>query len=207
MKNSNLSSIPLFAVKQLTEGGDTGNPENVISQIYDIELVESMSADSDILKGKKILDVTCGPRGIWFNPHEPHTLYCDQRSEHNESYYDAHRTIDVSPDVVCDFTRLPFPDNTFHLVVFDPPHLIGQDKSWLKKRFGYYSSKESAIDSINSGISECMRVLKPYGVLIFKWCELQISTRDIIDSLDYKPLFGHRSGKKSNTHWMTFMKF
>lgn len=192
----------------LQRGGvNTGDLEKVISQIDDIALVESIPADSEILKGKKILDVTCGPRGIWFNPHEMHTLYCDQRREHHESYYDAHRTIDVYPDVVCDFTKLPFPNDTFNLVVFDPPHLIGKDKSWLKKRFGYYESKESAMSSINAGISECIRVLKLNGVLIFKWCELQIPTKEIIDSLDYKPLFGHRSGKKSNTHWMTFMKF
>ncbi len=30
-------------------------------------------------KQKKILDVTCGDRTIWFQKHEPHTIYCDKR--------------------------------------------------------------------------------------------------------------------------------
>lgn len=157
-----------------------------------------------------ILDATCGSRQIWFQKNEPHTLYCDKRRVHFESDYGsikAHRTIDVKPDIECDFTDLHFPDNTFNLVVLDPPHLIGGDESWLKKCFSFYDSKEIAVKNVSDGIKECMRVLKPGGVLIFKWCELHVSSREIIDACGIEPLFGHRSGKKSNTHWMCFMKF
>jgi len=28
----------------------------------------------------------------------------------------------IKPDVLADFTNLPFPDESFSLVVFDPPH-------------------------------------------------------------------------------------
>ena len=31
--------------------------------------------------GKKILDVTCGSRTIWFNKYNPSVLYCDRRKE------------------------------------------------------------------------------------------------------------------------------
>jgi hypothetical protein len=92
-------------------------------------------------------------------------------------------------------------------VVLDPPHLIGKDQSWLKKEFSFYDSKEAAVKDVSDGIKECMRVLKVGGVLIFKWCELHVSSREIIDACGIKPLFGHHSGKKMNTHWMTFMKF
>ena len=162
------------------------------------------------IDGKLILDVTCGMRGIWFQKNEAHTIYCDKRTAHFESDYGAfssHRVIDIKPDVECDFTDLPFPDNTFNLVVLDPPHLIRQDNSWLKKMYSFYESKEQAIKTISNGIKECMRVLKIGGVLIFKWCEIQISSREIIDACGIEPLFGHKSGKKSNIHWMTFMKF
>ena len=30
---------------------------------------------------KKILDVTCGSRTIWFNKHNPAAIYCDIRKE------------------------------------------------------------------------------------------------------------------------------
>lgn len=59
---------------------------------------------------------------------------------------------------------------------------------------------------IQKGFEECMRVLKPDGVLIFKWSDISVSTRDILNIIGHEPLFGHRSGKKMNTHWMCFMK-
>ena len=30
---------------------------------------------------KKIIDVTCGARSIWFNKHHPAAVYCDKRRE------------------------------------------------------------------------------------------------------------------------------
>ena len=180
-------------------------------QFESFDLTESV--DPEMLKAKKILDVTCGSRGIWFQKNEPHTLYCDRRRCYYEGTFGVHQSKDiihVDPDVLCDFRKLPFPDNTFHLVVFDPPHIIRQHESengWLTKKYGLYSSESEAISAVADGICECMRVLVVNGVLIFKWSEVQLSSSEIIKACGYEPLFGHRSGKKSNTHWMTFMKF
>ena len=113
-----------------------------------------------------ILDATCGARQIWFQKNEPHTLYCDKRREHFEGDFgsnNAHRVLDISPDMECDFTNMPFPDNTFNLVVLDPPHLLGESGAWLKKAFSFYDSKESAIKSVSDGIKEALRVLKVGG--------------------------------------------
>jgi len=52
-----------------------------------------------------------------------------------------------------------------------------------------------------------MRVLEPNGVLIFKWNETRITVKRILEIIDAQPLFGHKSGKASKTHWMCFMKF
>ena len=60
---------------------------------------------------------------------------------------------------------------------------------------------------IRDGFSECLRVLKPYGTLVFKWSEVQIPVRQVIEAIGAEPLFGNRSGKRGNTHWMVFMKF
>ena len=60
---------------------------------------------------KKILDCTCGSRGIWFNKHHPDAVYCDRRKEMWESDYGtrtSHRGCAVNPDVQCDFMDLPF---------------------------------------------------------------------------------------------------
>lgn len=164
---------------------------------------------------KTILDVTCGGRSIWFQKNEPHTIFCDKRDEEWEGDFGnalrkdgtkKHRAIRVHPDVICDFTRLPFEDDSFALVVFDPPHILNLgENSWTKKAYG--TLKDGWENMLHDGFKECMRVLKPNGVLIFKWSDVSISTRTIIDIIGQDPLFGHRSGKKANTHWMCFMKF
>lgn len=83
---------------------------------------------------KKILDMTCGSRSIWFNKNHPAAVYCDKREEAFELAFGRAKTnvrkMEVKPDVVCDFTDLPFEDNTFSLVVFDPP------PPYSRKRYG-----------------------------------------------------------------------
>lgn len=109
------------------------------------------------------------------------------------------------PDVVCDFKDLPFDDNSFYLVVFDPPHLVNKsDSAWMVKKYG--TLPKNWQDELHRGFSECMRVLKPRGTLIFKWNEVQIPVSQIIEAIGYQPLFGHKSGKRQKTHWLCFMK-
>lgn len=161
---------------------------------------------------KKILDVTCGGRSIWFDKNNPLALYCDQRDEEWEQTFGktqpATRHIRVHPDMIADFTNLPFDDESFYMVVFDPPHIVseGGNNRWFTKAYGYFTSRDEALEKVSQGVSECMRVLKPYGTLVLKWADTSIPTPDIIKALDYKPLFGHKSGKKSGTNWMCFMK-
>jgi hypothetical protein len=151
-----------------------------------------------------ILDATCGGRMMWFDKHNPLCLYIDNRKLEETHLCDG-RTFSVSPDMMADFTALPFDDNTFYQVVFDPPHLIRvNDDAYLKIKFGRLPKEWK--DVIHDGFWECMRVLKPYGTLIFKWSEVQIPTREVINAIGKEPLFGHRSGKKMNTHWMVYMK-
>ncbi|HWD30668.1 MAG TPA: hypothetical protein VG536_03715 [Pseudomonas sp.] len=59
---------------------------------------------------------------------------------------------------------------------------------------------------IRHGFAECFRVLEPEGILIFKWNETQVLVSELLALTDEKPLFGHKSGKREKTHWITFMK-
>ena len=162
------------------------------------------------LQNKYILDATCGSRTIWFQKDCPMAVFMDCREERDLGIWKSTknasvRTLNVEPDVLADFTDMPFPDNTFSLVVFDPPHLLKVgDTAWLKKKYGKLPKDWQNL--IHDGFWECMRVLKPYGTLIFKWSEIDIPTRSIIDAIGIEPLFGHRSGKQMNTHWLCFMK-
>ena len=49
-------------------------------------------------------------------------------------------------------------------------------------------------------------MLKPEGVLIFKWNDCRFPVKDILPLASVKPLFGHKSGKKMGTHWVAFLK-
>lgn len=164
---------------------------------------------SKIETDKKILDVTCGSKTIWFNKNHPSAIYYDKRTCDYENAFGKARTnirkCTVSPDVVCDFTNLPFDDNTFSLVVFDPPHLIrAKETSWLVKKYGKLDGNWP--EMLHDGFQECMRVLKPDGVLIFKWSECDIPAQEVWKAIGQKPLFGHHSGKKSTTFWACYMK-
>lgn len=168
---------------------------------------EATEPREDVVE-KKILDVTCGGRSIWFNKRHPAAVYCDKRREEYRNLWKnaGNCTLSIEPDILCDFTALPFEDNSFALVVFDPPHLTGaKDTAWLVKKYGKLDDNWPMM--LRDGFSECMRVLKPDGVLIFKWSEYDIPADKVWKAIGQKPLFGHHSGKRSNTFWACFMKF
>lgn len=68
---------------------------------------------------KKILDATCGSRMMWFDKNHPEAIFIDKRKGVFTAYGNE---IIVSPDIQVDFKNLPFEDESFYLVVFDPPH-------------------------------------------------------------------------------------
>lgn len=159
---------------------------------------------------KPILDPCCGSRMMWFDKQDQRCLFGDLRTEsHYLKDRGNLRYLEIKPDVQLDFTALPFADNSFNLVVFDPPHLVraGQ-KSWLAKKYGTLGKDWR--EDLRLAFAECFRVLENEGILIFKWNENQVSVKEILALTDQKPLFGHISMKhKSNqtkTHWFTFMK-
>lgn len=154
-------------------------------------------------RNKIILDACCGSRMFWFDKKNPNVLFQDIRNE--EYILCDNRTLKVCPDIVADFRSMPYPDESFKLVVFDPPHMkkLGQD-TWMAQKYGVlFPTWET---DIKQGFDECMRVLESNGVLIFKWNEAQITLNKILDVIGATPLFGHTSGKHGKTIWLCFMK-
>ena len=152
---------------------------------------------------KKILDACCGSRMFWFNKNHPDAVYMDNRSE--EHILCDGRRLTINPDIEMDFRNMEFSDNTFHLVIFDPPHLIKLGKnSWMAKKYGVLS--ETWQEDIKKGFDECWRVLKENGTLIFKWNERDVKINEIINLIGKAPLFGHTTKSGGYTIWMCFMK-
>jgi len=150
-----------------------------------------------------VLDPACGSRMFYFDKDDPRVVFGDIRAEEH-TLCDG-RALTIAPDVLIDFRELPYSDGQFSVVVFDPPHLIrAGEKSWSFAKYGRLDSTWR--DDLTRGFAECFRVLRPDGVLIFKWNETQIPVSQILALTPVKPLVGHRSGKRSATHWITFLK-
>ena len=140
---------------------------------------------------------------MWFDKEDSRALFCDCRRE-LKPLCDG-RTLEVNPDCLSDFRCLPFADESFYLIVFDPPHIRSLGKnSWMAAKYGCLAPTWET--DIRGGFDECWRVLKPNGTLIFKWSEREVPVSRVLDLIEQKPLFGHPSGKSGKTMWMTFFK-
>lgn len=152
---------------------------------------------------KDVLDACCGSKMFWFDKENPLVVFQDKR-ELDTNLCDGRQLV-VTPDVIGDFTNMQWEDGQFKVVVFDPPHLdkLGET-SWMALKYG--KLPQDWFEYISKAFNECFRVLEHDGVLIFKWNEIQIKTSEILKCSPYKPMFGHISGKRSDTHWVCFMK-
>ncbi len=157
--------------------------------------------------GKPILDACCGGKMFYFDKNDSRVLFQDIRKV-KTTLCDG-RPFEVNPDVQADFTDMPYEDDSFSMVVFDPPHLEytgSQKESKGYQMIKYGSLSKDWREMLTKGFAECFRVLKPGGFLIFKWNETDIKVSEILKLTPEKPIFGHISGKRSNTHWICFMK-
>ena len=148
---------------------------------------------------------------MWGDRQNPAVVFGDIRSEtitvtdRSHGKTDGKRTLAIEPDIQLDFRSLPYSDNTFSLVAFDPPHLerAGR-KSWMAAKYGKLG--ENWHDDLRQGFDECFRVLKKDGVLVFKWNETHVGIKEVLKLAPVRPLFGHLTGRKGLTHWLVFMK-
>ena len=157
------------------------------------------------MQEKKVLDACCGSKMFWFDKDNPSVEFCDIRKMERTEYYPG-RYIEINPDTICDFTNLPFRDSSFYLVVFDPPHLQwAGGKSIMALKYGKLTGDWKSM--LSAGFDECMRVLKPIGVFLFKWSEIQLPLSHILPLFSQKPLFANKCRKRVNkTHCLCFMK-
>jgi len=156
-----------------------------------------------------VLDACCGSRMFWFDRQDSRAVFGDIRREAHsltdKSSAGGSRELIIDPDIIMDFRAIPFPDDHFHMVAFDPPHLVTNGKTgWLAKKYGKLN--EDWRDDLRAGFAECFRVLKPNGTLIFKWNEHEVRVSEVLALTPHAPLFGNRCGKTAKSHWLVFMK-
>jgi hypothetical protein len=146
----------------------------------------------------KILDLSAGNRAQWYNKQNPLTTYIDIRPE-------------MSPDVVCDSTSLPFADRTFDLISFDPPHMCCGPASKMAAAYGHWTTGE-IISLIERTAPEAHRVAKDEALLTLKWNDHDIRLQRVLDLLApcWEPLYGQttavRDKHRSATTWTIFSR-
>ncbi len=75
----------------------------------------------------KILDACCGAKMFWYEKKLPFVTFQDIRAGIKE--YSGGRKIRIEPNHVGNVTSMDFADETFDLVIFDPPHMIRAGKT------------------------------------------------------------------------------
>jgi len=161
----------------------------------------------------KILDATCGFKGIWYQKNHPFVTFMDKRkgvwlSNHKK----WKRRIVVNPDIISEWKDAPFPDNHFDIIVFDPPHLVwskGSTKKECSLDKSYGSLREETWrQELQQGIKKLFDILKPNGIFILKWCENSKKVEEVLKLCPYPPLFGSNTKSKGKTanFWILFLK-
>ena len=99
---------------------------------------------------------------------------------------------------------MPFTDESFRLLIWDIPHAISLS-GIIGTKYGELGEKWR--EELPIGFRECMRVLKSQGILIFKFNDLNISFRTVLELFDKKPI-GFTPTKKgvNNTAFFVFIK-
>ena len=161
----------------------------------------------------EILDACCGGRMWWWNKNHPLAIYMDNRvvpkgqqtgigseSRHGSGSWAC------EPDVVGDFRDMPFDDETFRMVLFDPPHVIRDEiRGHVTLQYGALP-KATAPEDLRRGFAECWRVLALGGSLIFKWAGDPGRVRPFFPAV---PIVGTkvvRGGGGLGTRWFVFYK-
>ena len=145
----------------------------------DSELLERMLEFYPRARPKRILDATVNCGRFWRGSLRP-VIGLDLDILHK-------------PAVAADNTRMPFPGESFDVVVYDPPHVPDQGRDHEKDfntRFGLVarSAKENGYTFSHTFppfLSESRRVLKPEGILLAKIADYIHNHRYVWAHLDF----------------------
>ena len=168
-----------------------------------------------------VLDATAANRHLW-----------DEKFYEMVLYMDIEPALQIPPDLLGDNTQTGFPDKRFKIEFYDPPHSWGATSgiytlknheeskaywkkydrpAYVRKTPGYYGldkykTKQDLLNHVGRAQKELHRILEDGGLLIFKWCEVEVPLREVLKLTPEKPLFGHKVGKLMRTHWIAFLK-
>ncbi len=154
--------------------------------------------------------MTSGCRSIWFDKEHPDCLYVDRRplivpTQKRGDKLDV-STLAWTPDIVADNSALPFRDNLFSLIVYDPPHRGFTADSNMGRRYGPTSWDELR-GSVRAAAKESHRVAEPGALFAMKWNDVHLSMDTVLGLMFsyWRALVGHSmigTNAQSITRWV-----
>ena len=147
-------------------------------------------------------------------------MYGGDKEPENVVFMDKERRLFYPPTLFATWQNLPFRDNIFRAVIFDPPHIFSETSMYnknpsarpngAKKRPGWYgafSSKRQAIHAFLAAQREFSRISRQ---LYFKWNIASLGIDSVLTLfLDWSVVrmvtFRSR-GKKPNTWWVKLIR-
>lgn len=176
----------------------------------------SQSSDAAAVFGldgsPEILDACCGGRMWWWDKEHPLAIYMDVRRAPKGSVGELtgrpewNPNFEVAPTCLGDFRNMPFKEDSFQLVVFDPPHIVRPEPVGINGLKYGALPPDTEQDDLRRGFAECWRVLRPGGTLVFKWAG---SLDRVEPHFPATPVVGTRSlraGSGLGTRWIIFYK-
>ena len=138
-----------------------------------------------------ILDATAANRKFWLKKQDKRILWIDIQTD-----------LDIAPDMVLDCTNTGFPNQSFHTIIFDPPHWWGdetggnfytcrneKERSKFIEKYGpggysyygtdVYKTKRELLKFLHKAQLELYRILWDNGVLWFNWSEVKIPLNNV----------------------------
>src|SRR4030042_1095732 len=159
---------------------------------------------------KPILDATAGNRHIWGeNKHPEGVIFMDKEPN-----------LRIPPDIVAKWEDIPFPDDYFHCLIFDPPHIFSETSQFNKDPkarphgankipgwYGAFKSRHDAVIQIHNAQKEFARVAPR---MCFKWNEASMSLHSVLSLFDQwviQFIVPSRSrGNKPKTWWVKLVR-
>jgi len=164
-----------------------------------------------------ILDATSSFRRMWKDKSNSATVFMDVRSNSQIHSDWSACMVQKSRDtnigfrkltIQADFSHLPFKDEAFYHVNFDPPQLIHLGKTSIYyKQYGALEADTWRF-TLKQAAKELWRVLAVNGTLNVKWSDRDISDDDVLRLFPVEPLYGQEGahGTSSKTSWFSFVK-
>jgi hypothetical protein len=154
---------------------------------------------------------------MWLNKTANNVVFMDVRSnsELQKDWQQTNKpnhhktTLPFKLTLNASFCQLPFQNNVFNHINFDPPHLLylGKTSIFYKK----YGALQADVwrHTLRSAFKELWRILQVGGTLNLKWSTRDVKLVELLKLFHTQPQYGQicSSGVRASTYWFCFVKF